>query len=112
MANERSEPTAGPPQDFPEVTTPRPQMTDYSFTLQAMMELQKAVGQLTERVNVLIGRVDSQDKILTSISRNIYAGWIVLIIFLAAGGFLIDKLWPGLSKILVRVLQDSSAPAR
>jgi hypothetical protein len=103
-----AQPSITPP-EIPETPPPRQYPTaDYDFTLQTVMELQKTVGQLTERINVLIGRVDSQDKTLTSISRNIYAGWIVLVIFLTAGGFLIDKLWPGISKLLVRVLQDSS----
>ena len=106
------QPSTTPP-EIPE-TPPPPQYptADYSFTLQAVMELQKTVGQLTERINVLIGRLDSQEKTLISISRNIYAGWIVLLIFVAIGGFLVDKLWPGLSKVLVRVLQESSSPAK
>jgi hypothetical protein len=87
-------------------------MTDYSFTPQAVMELQKAVGQLTERIDHLVGRVDSQGETLQSISRNIYAGWIVLIIFLAIGGFLLDKLWPGITKALEQVSRDSAPTAK
>lgn len=82
-------------------------MTDYSLTLQAIIELQKNIGQLTERINTLIGRVDKQGDTLTTISRNIFAAWVVLAVFLTVGGFLINKLWPGLTKLLEQVLRNS-----
>ena len=109
MPEEKTETPGVLPESTP---PPRYLMTDYSFTLQAVMELQKAVGQLTERINVLVGRVDSQGETLNSVSRNIYAGWIVLVIFLAVGGFLLDKLWPGITKMLEQVLRYSSSAAK
>lgn len=68
-----TEPSGGgvTPTAIPETTPPqRYPMTDYSFTLQAVMELQKAVGGLTVRIDELIGKVDKQADRLNSISHQ------------------------------------------
>lgn len=49
----------GPPTQFPEVPPPRRQMIDHSFTLQAIMELQKSVSQLATKTDRLISDVES-----------------------------------------------------
>ena len=49
----------GPPTQFAEVPPPRPQMIDHSFTLQAIMELQKSVSQLATKTDRLISDVES-----------------------------------------------------
>lgn len=93
-----------------EGTTPPAQPT-HDFTLQAIMELQKSTGQLTESVGGLKASIEAQtaniDKItdkqdqritlaeakLTGIEKKLYAAGVVMIILIAVGGFLVDKLW-------------------
>jgi hypothetical protein len=99
-----AEPSGGgvTPTAIPETTPPqRYPMTDYSFTLQAVMELQKAVGGLTVRIDELIGKVDKQADRLNSISHQIYAAWAVLIVFGALGGFVISHLWAPMVKLFI-----------
>lgn len=84
-----------------DVTTPQHFINaDYSFTLQAVMELQKSTGQLTESINSLRSSVEKQttklekleDK-LSAVTHKIYAAGVVLTILLAVGGFLVNKAW-------------------
>ncbi len=79
-------------------------MGDYSFTLQAVMELQKAVGQLSARIEELIKKTDRQGDKLNSISHQIYAAWAILIVFGVIGGFLINHLWDPVTKMLAKAL--------
>lgn len=96
------QPTNITPPDIPEAT-PKPtiQMTDYSFTLQAVMELQKATGQLTERIDTLIKRVEKDGATLSSISHQIYAAWAVLVVFGILGGFVAAHLWTPIAKLFI-----------
>lgn len=73
---------------------------DHSFTLQAIMELQRSVGQLTGSVDSLRLSIDSQkEKInkleekLSGVTHKIYAAGVVLAILLAIGGFVVSKAW-------------------
>ena len=50
------------PQSFPE--TPPPQQVDQSFTLQAIMELQKSTSGLEEAIKHLTAAVEAQGKTL------------------------------------------------
>ena len=47
----RRDKAEGPPDEFPE--TPPPQLTDWSWTLQMLMELQRNVGELSQSVETL-----------------------------------------------------------
>lgn len=49
----------GPPTQFADVPPPRPQMIDHSFTLQAIMEVQKSVSQMATKTDRLISDVES-----------------------------------------------------
>ncbi len=78
------------PREFPETTPPAQfLLSDYSFTLQTIMELQKAVGALTQAVTTLTNEVAEQGRLLDRISHRVYAAGVVLavaapiIIFLA-----------------------------
>jgi hypothetical protein len=73
---------------------------DHSFTLQAIMEQQKAIGQLTESVNnlnksitELAGKIEKDDEKLSGVTHKIYAAGVVLAIVLVCGGFIVNKAW-------------------
>jgi len=73
---------------------------DHSFTLQAIMELQKSTGQLTSCVESLKENIDKQDKkldniegTLSAITHKIYAATAILAILVVIGGFIVNKSW-------------------
>jgi len=80
-------------------------MTVFVATLQAIMELQKGVGQLTARIDELVRKSDNQGATLNSISRQLYAAWVVLAIFIVAGGFLLNHLWDPVMKFLTQAIK-------
>lgn len=87
----------------PDVVTTTPQSfasADYSFTLQAVFEMQKSTGQLIEAVNSLKTVVEKQsDRIhgveekLSGVTHKIYAATVVLTILVAIGAFIVSKAW-------------------
>jgi hypothetical protein len=93
MANER---TDAPPSGFPDVTPPRYPMTDYSFTLQAVMELQKTIGGLTEAVNTLKTQTERQGTKLDSISHRVYAATVIVMIAVPIVAFLANWFAPSI----------------
>jgi len=72
------------------------------------MELQRAVGQLTARIDELVKKVDGQGKKLDSISHQLYTAWVILIIFGVIGGFLINHLWDPMTKLIFKALVASA----
>lgn len=84
---------------------------DHSFTLQAIMELQRSTGELRSSVQSLkesiekldsniersLQRVDSRmdrfDEKVSGVTHKIYAAGVVLLILLAVGGFIVNKAW-------------------
>jgi len=69
-------------------------MTDYSFTLQAVMELQKTIGGLTEAVNTLKTQSEKQGTKLESISQRVYAATVVVMIAVPVIAFLANWFAP------------------
>jgi hypothetical protein len=73
------------------VTTPQTPMLDHSFTLQAVMELQKSVAQLVTKTDRLISDVSDQgtkiDGIRNQISFVKGALWVIggLLIVVSSG---------------------------
>jgi hypothetical protein len=65
---EREKPIA--PEDFA-VTSPRSPMLDHSFTLQAVMELQRTVAQLAIKTDRLIADVDKQGDRIDGVRHQI-----------------------------------------
>jgi len=68
-------------------------MLDHSFTLQAIMDLTKSVGELTARTDRLIGDVKSQSEKLDEVRHKITfvkgAIWVIgglLVLFGSIGG--------------------------
>lgn len=61
------------PENLPETTPQKYTIPDQSFTLQAIMEIQKAIGQLTQAVVTLAGQTAKNCEKLDNISHNFYA---------------------------------------
>lgn len=71
--------------------------SDHSFTLQAVMEMQKSMGALETSVNNLATQISSQkqsmDDLKTkvgTIEKNMYAAWVILAIAIVAGGWMLN----------------------
>ena len=85
------------PQDFANVP---PTMLDHSFTLQAIMEMQRSIGQQTEAINnlghsinTLSSRTKSVEDETSKINTRLAIAASILAILLVVGGFIIDKVW-------------------
>ena len=76
---------------FPETTPQQYRGSDYSFTLQAVLELQKSVGQLQEAVGTLKEQGKQHAEKLDKISLRIYAATAVLIVLGTIIGSLANK---------------------
>ena len=59
------------PTSYPEITPPRHAQHTHDFTLQAIMELQKTVGQLGTKVERLIDDVKEQRQVLDEVRIKI-----------------------------------------
>ena len=75
-------------------------MIDHSFTLQAIMDVQKTLGTLDGKLGALVDRLDKLenrvsglDDKLSGVTHKLYAAGVVLAIALAMGGFLLNKSW-------------------
>jgi hypothetical protein len=66
--SERDKPTS--PREFA-ITTPQTQMLDHSFTLQAIMELQKSVAELATKTDRLIRDVDGHGNKIDGVRHQI-----------------------------------------
>jgi len=89
-----------------QLTTPQPTApsersaytADHSFTLQAIMELHKCNGQLTEAMNgmkvafeKIETKLNNQAQEISGITHKLYAATVVIIIFITVSGFIINK---------------------
>lgn len=88
------------PSRFPETTPPAPHLSDFSFTLQAIMEMQKTLGQLTQAITTLTEESKKRGEVLDRISHKVYAAQVVLWIagglLTALGGvavFFLNRIW-------------------
>jgi hypothetical protein len=86
------------PNNFANV--PPPPMLDHSFTLQAIMEMQRSIGQQTEAINnlgnsinTLSSRTKSVEDETSKINTRLAIAASILAILLVVGGFIIDKVW-------------------
>lgn len=96
------------PPRFPETPPPlRTTSGDYSLaTLQTVMEMQRAIGGLTQAVTTLTDQQKEQAKKLDGISHKIYAAIVLL---LAIGGML-TFFAKGINDLLVhRILETPPA---
>lgn len=88
---ERVGSTGEQPPRFPETTPPHYPGSDYSFTLQAVLELQKSVGQLQEAVGTLKEQGKQHAEKLDKLNLRIYAATAVLVVLGTILGFLLNK---------------------
>jgi hypothetical protein len=69
------------PRDFPSVPPPTTPMLDHSFTLQAIMELQKSLAELSAKTDRLIKDVESHSSKIDGVRHQITfvkgALWVV-----------------------------------
>jgi len=96
-ASETDRTSSEVPHDFANVPPP---MLDHSFTLQAVMEMHRSIGQQTEAINQLgrtINSLDSRTKSvedeLSKVNTKLAIAASILAILLVVGGYIIDKVW-------------------
>jgi hypothetical protein len=96
-ASEANRTTSEVPRDFANVPPP---MLDHSFTLQAVMEMQRSMGQQTEAIhqlgrtiNALDSRAKSVEDELSKVNTRLAIAASILTILLVVGGYIIDKVW-------------------
>jgi len=65
-----------------------------------MMQVQKTLGELTSTVRHLSDASEKNATKLDRISHQIYAAGVVLAIILAAGGFMLNKVWDGVFELV------------
>jgi hypothetical protein len=83
--------TGDQPPRFPETTPQTYPGSEFSFTLQTVIEIQKSVGQLQEAVGTLKVQSQRHDEKLDKINLRIYGATAVLIVLGAILGFLLNK---------------------
>lgn len=83
--------------DWPD---PQRNVAGQSFTLQAIFEIQKSVGQLQASVDRLDSKVEKLDDSVSDVSGKVsrinmilFAASIILTISITLGGFLANKIW-------------------
>ena len=97
----REDTTTPAAHELPQITPPTYAGSDYSFVLQSVFEIQRALGAVEKAVSTLTDELKDQRKILNWISRVIWftAGGIVL----AGGlvGYILDKGFDRLLEVLM-----------
>ena len=95
------------PSQFPTTTPPTYPSSDYSFTLQTVMEMQKTLGQLTQAVTTLTDESRKRGETLDKISHKVYAAQVVITIAaVVLGGvgsallYLLIEIWKTISPLL------------
>lgn len=80
------------PEHFPDTTPPSYVGSDYSFTLQTVLDLKGSVGRLSQAVETLIDTSKDQGRKIDRISHIIYAAGAVVTLLGIVAGFLLNKL--------------------
>lgn len=96
------------PSRYPAETTPQAyHSSDYSFTLQTIMEMQKTLGQLTQAVNTLTEESKKRGDILDKISHKVYAAQVGLVVagvvlstLGSAAVYLLSEIWKAMYPLL------------
>jgi hypothetical protein len=75
---------------------------DHSFTLQAVMEMQKSLGQLTQAVNSLTEQTKENSEEIKTIGRQVYAARVVVTIVgsIVGGIYVLCEIWKTISPYL------------
>jgi len=103
-----------PPSRFPERAPDTHYATDHSFTLQAIMEMQKAIGGISAEIKALSAgqqkfetKLDKMEDSLSTMSKQLYAAGVVMLIALAVGGFIVDKAWDLMAEQIKPKIEDT-----
>ena len=103
-----------PPSRFPERAPEPHYATDHSFTLQAIMEMQKAIGGISAEIKALSAgqqkfetKLDKMEDSLSTMSKQLYAAGVVIFIALAVGGFIVDKAWDLMDEQIKPKIEDT-----
>ena len=93
------------PEGITATSTPTSPQLDHSFTLQAVMELQKSVGELTstingvkESINRQERKLESMEEKLSAISHKVYAALAIALLLVTLSGYILDKAWDIVAK--------------
>jgi hypothetical protein len=88
------------PQRMAETNPPAVPTSDYSFTLQAVFEMQKTVGQLMQGVETLTHESRENSKKLNHISHVVYAVGAVVTVIGGIAGFVLRGVWEVVAPLL------------
>ncbi len=100
MADKHIQGQGEAPDRLAEGTPPAPILPDNSWILQAVMEMQKSVGEMTKAISTLEGTVGDQSKTITWMSRVIFIATGILLATATIGGVVLEKIWTKLVVIL------------
>ena len=88
------------PKTFPDTSPQSYPGSDYSFTLQGIIEMQRTMGRLEEAIKNLTEQSKTHADEIKDIGKKVYAAKVVFMVFgaiLAALGslavFFLDKIW-------------------
>ena len=81
------------PQRLPDTTPQVYPGQNYDFTLQAVFEMQKTMGQLTQAIQTLTEEAKESKKTLSRISHIIYGATAVLVVLGTITGWVLSKAW-------------------
>jgi hypothetical protein len=95
MANKPRSETESTPRNFPQ-TTPRFAQQGHDFTLQAIIEMQRSLGDLSAKVDRLITDVKGQGEKIDGVRIKFawFTGAAAVLSFLFATGLALVKFWP------------------
>jgi hypothetical protein len=91
------------PGALPDTPTPRYAQSGHDFTLQAVMEMHKSVGELSAKVERLIGDVEGQSKKMDTLMHNasfikggIAASVVFITVIVGIASFILNTKWDAL----------------
>jgi hypothetical protein len=64
------------------------------------VDMKGTLGEVKEAIRTLQKTAEDQATKLDSISHQIYTAWAILIVLIGIGGFLLDKFWTVIVKIV------------
>ena len=80
-----------PPTRYPETTPVQYPGSGYDFTLQAVIEMQRTLGEISQSVRDMSGKIEKHEAKLDRISHVIYAAAVVIAIAVSVGAWILNK---------------------
>lgn len=93
MADQQKQPDSETPQQFPSVTTPRPNQATHDFTLQAVMEMQKTLGGVCAQLDRIDSEIQRTADDVSKHGRWIFAANVVIVIAVGVFGWVLNMIW-------------------